>query len=166
MGDVDQRGSAPLRERLDECVKGALRVGSQCPLADLERALEAPQVESVTRHEQRIAGRTRHQHVIAAGLQELPKLGHAHTQRGRARGRLVRAPQLLHQPVARHDTTGVEQQQRQQLTLAGARHRDGAPVMGDLQRSEDAEVHGGATLPAAVTPTLRTRNARRRGCDP
>ena len=49
VGDVHQRGAAPLAERARERVHGALGIARQHALALVERALEAPQVEAVAR---------------------------------------------------------------------------------------------------------------------
>ena len=58
VGDVGQRRSAPLVERARERVDGARGIRRAARAVALgEAALEAPQVEPVARHEQRVAGR-------------------------------------------------------------------------------------------------------------
>jgi hypothetical protein len=51
------------------------------------------------------------------------------------------APQLVDQPVARHDLIRVQQENRQHGALLAARERKLPPVVADLERAEDAEIH-------------------------
>src|SRR6185436_15609808 len=100
----------------------------------------------------------------AAAAQRLAQLGDPHAKRGSARRRLMLSPELVHQPVAGDDPARVEQQERQELALARTRDGQLAPVVGDLQRAEDPEVHAVATL--SVTRPLRDRYGAAGGSSP
>lgn len=51
------------------------------------------------------------------------------------------APELVDQPFAGHDLVGVQQQVGQERLLLAAADGDRPPVIDDLHRTEDAEIH-------------------------
>jgi hypothetical protein len=106
---------------------------------------------------------------VDAALERFPGAQTAQlaAERGRARRRLLVAPERVHQSIGGDDLPGVQEQDRQELALPGPGDPDRAALVPDLERSKDAELHAfapRATVPAAVTPPLRLRHARGRGC--
>ena len=73
--------------------------------------------------------------------ERLAQLGDAHLQRRAARIRRLLAPQVVDEPVGRHDLVNAQQQNREQRALLGARQRHQRVAVGDLERAEDPEVH-------------------------
>ena len=76
-----------------------------------------------------------------AGSERLAQLGDAHLQRRTARLRRLLAPQVVDEPVGRHDLVNAHQQNREQRALLGARQRHQRVAVGDFKRAEDPEVH-------------------------
>jgi hypothetical protein len=53
------------------------------------------------------------------------------------------APEGVHDPIGGEHLVRVEEQEREQGSAAAASERDGAPLVEDLERAQDAELHGG-----------------------
>ncbi len=163
VGDVGQRRAAPQREGVAQERGGAL--GRRRPGLAHEvlepgqvelRALDAQQVARLARDEPPVAHRT-------------PQPRHVDLDALRDRRRRRLAPDLVDQPVGRDDLVGVQQQDREQGTLARAAERQRAAVRVGLHRSEQPELHRGsftAPHPERLPGPARVRRIGPRGAVP
>jgi hypothetical protein len=164
IGEVGQRGTAPQRERFPEQLGGALRRAVRERAGALgEQALEARPVELVGADPDQVAaplGDDQALGVIAA-LKRLPQPRDVHLEALRRGGRRTLVPELVDQPIARHELVGVQEQDGQHRTLLAAGERQLLSLVADLERAEDAEVHSAASLVAVSrlrNRVLPTRN--------
>src|ERR671923_957123 len=101
IGEVGERDTAPEREGIVEA-------------SFLLQALRALEIELVGFDAQEVAGRARHEPLLA---EQLAELRHVYLQRlERGLGRLV-FPERLDQAISRDDAVRVQEQHRQQRTL-------------------------------------------------
>ena len=152
VGQVAERRPAPQRERAVERLQ---RGAGREPGRGVHAALEPVRVDLVGRDGEPVAGPLAHEQggrrtAVAPGLQVGAQVGDADGQR--ARGGVARdaLPGGLEQRVGRHGAPRVDEQPRQDGALlgAGGRGAGGRPV--DLDRAEDAEVHGADLTGAAA----------------
>ena len=88
-------------------------------------------------------------------LEQLPEPGNVLLERGRSVLGRMAAPELLDQPIARDDATGVEQEQGEQTPLLEPAQPNLSPALEHLERPEDREVKDGgqsATVPRVSAP--------------
>lgn len=124
VGEVRERHAAPQPEGLLQVVDGArVVVRGERALAGREQALEPREVDLIRGRHQRVPGWARHEQV-AARAQPLAQLRHADAQRGRPGRRRVLAPEVVHQPVRRHDLAVMHHEDRQQRPLGRPGDRD------------------------------------------
>ncbi len=117
VGEIRERRPTPEPERLAQQPGSGGGIGRG---SLLDEPLEAADVELVAVEPQDVAGRARDEQ-RGAGAERLAQPRDARLQRRRARlGRLAR-PELLDQPVRRDDLVGVEEQEREQVSLPRAR---------------------------------------------
>ena len=147
VGEVRQRRPAPQVERLAKSLGCARRVP---PPGDgnrhLELALETLRVERLGLGPQRIPPRPGRQDLArrplgALRLEQPAQLSDVDLERVRRRRRWGLAPEGIDQPVARDRFVRVHEQDREQRTLLGGGQRQHAPLITNLERSEDAELH-------------------------
>ena len=152
---IGQRPPAPQTLGLAERPRrgiGITRLERPPPI--LDQILEAPQVELPGRNVQDVTRRPRDQRrpTGAVRAERLAQARHVDLQRvARRRGRIV-SPQLLDQPIPRHDPIGAQQQDREQRALLRSPQREPPAVRVDRQRAKDAKVHYKATLSRSPAP--------------
>jgi hypothetical protein len=125
------------------------------------------QVERARLDVQQVARRARDEHPVAATVraERLAKPRDVDLQRVAGGSGWVVGPQLLDQPVARHDAVGLEQQDRQQRPLLGPTEREPVTVRADLERAEDAEVDRSPNRPATLSRSAAPRQRLRATCE-
>jgi hypothetical protein len=137
-GEVGQRGAAPQRERRPEVVRrGGGGAGAQRRSAFVEVAPEAVEVDGVGLDLQEVPGRAGDEDV---GLQDLAQGGDVDLDELDGGSGRPLAPQLVDDPVARHDLVRVEQQQSQQGSLLRRPEPDRRTVHHRLQRAQQPEL--------------------------
>ena len=137
---VRQGRAAPQRQRLAEALAGrrgrALRK-LRTTLAD--QALEAVQVQGVGLDPEDIAGRPGDEQTAVRIEQLAQRRDIELHELGRGRGRPL-APELVDDPIARHDLVRVEQQQRQDRPLLRRPELDRHTLDHRLERAEKPEL--------------------------
>jgi hypothetical protein len=147
IGEIRQRRAAPQRERVLELRHGRSHVAvSQFHTGLGDQPFEAMRVEPLRIERELVAALAGYDRAGRAApvvtAQRLTKPRDMHLQRlGRASRRIL-APQLVDQAVGRERLVEVDQQQRQQSARLASRKREPAVTVEDLERAEDAEVHG------------------------
>jgi hypothetical protein len=141
--ELDQRRSAPGRQRLPVEPRGRDRVAVGGGAGGRHLVGEAQRIDAVTRKVEHVAGRTgRHQLARRPGGGQRPaQLRHPNLERIARVHRQGRPPQAVHQDRNGDHPPGRERQQREQLPLATPGHRPSLPVDDDLDRPEDTDVH-------------------------
>ena len=144
VGEVGERRPAPQRERL------AQRLG---PCGRVERGglgeqpLEPCRVDGVRRHVEHVARRPRAQQI---GAEDAAEAGNGVLERPDSRRRRPLAPELIDEPVDRDDDAGPHEQRREQRALLAPRQRDhDPPVVPNLERAEETELHRPFVTPIA-----------------
>ena len=97
-------------------------------------------VQFARRQLDQIARRHRPDPLPALG-ETLPQPGHLVVQRGGRRGRLLVAPQVLHQPISRHDRVRMQQQRGQQRPSQGPADLGRPRPVVDPDRAQQLEPH-------------------------
>ncbi len=136
--ELRQRRTAPQRERLAERRRGIVRV----PLGELapslgRAALEHEQVELVRGDVQLVRPRPGLER-LAEGLSELGDVRLEYLRHGLGR---ALAPEGVDQLAGRNCLTRVQEQHSEERPRLPSLERDRPPVLGDLERPEDPEVH-------------------------
>jgi len=140
--DVGQRRASPQGERLAQeagRVRGPAARERVPTLA--QEPLEAIDVELAVLDPQRVAAPVRLEPVPFAVAERAPQAADVvlqHLRRGR-RGRL--APQRVDQAIARDRLVAMQEQQHQHNALPALAELDGAVLVGDLERSQQAKEH-------------------------
>ena len=146
VGQVGQHPAAPQAQRLPQR-PGGFRVPARLQRGSPRReaVLEPRRVKPLTVHPQQVPAVPGHQDLArrAPGPGRLQRL--AQVRDVDLHGRdpplgWVPAPDVLGQPVQRHDPVRLQQQQREHRPLPRAAQRHQASAPGDLQRSQNAEV--------------------------
>jgi hypothetical protein len=135
VGEIRQRWAAPQSQRQAQLLGSLARLGVAGLLKQL---LEPLRVELAGSDLQHVAARTRQQHVVAERLAQLRDVT---LQRLGGGLRPPLAPQAIDQSLACDELVRVQQQNREQLALPSRADDERPIVIGDLQGSEDAEVH-------------------------
>ena len=104
----------------------------------LELLPEAIEVKLAWLNPERIASRLRLQTVVA---EDATELRHIVLQDLRRRRRRLVGPELVDQPVGRKRLIRMDQEKCEQRSLLAAPDRELSPVVTDLERAEDAEIH-------------------------
>src|SRR5204862_4284433 len=139
VGEVGERRPAPETEGLAQhggCVLclAACERGARV----LREPLESVQVELVGRDADHVAGRSRlDRRVGAERLPELRDLALYLRDGGHRRGAGV---EVVREALDRDDTVRVQEQDREGCALPRSAEWDGAALLDDLQRSQDAEL--------------------------
>ena len=146
IGQVGQHLAPPQAQRLPQRPGGLLvpaRLQRRPP--GREAVLEPRRVQPLTVHAQQVPAAPGHQDLARrapgpARLQRLAQVRDVDLHGGDPPLGRVPGPEVLGEPVQRHDPVRLEQQQREHgpLPRAAQRHRTTGP--GDLQRSENAEL--------------------------
>jgi hypothetical protein len=140
VGELAERRAAPQRERVAQRRGGALGVTRRERAATVvEQPLEPGRVERVVVEHELVRVPARAQRVRRG--QRAPELRDEVLHHLRRGGRGVAVPELLDDAVARHRAVALDDQQREQLTLAAAAERRRMRVVEYLERTEDADVH-------------------------
>ena len=106
-------------------------------------ALEPVRVDLLGRDAEHVAGRARLEDVRA----ELPAQARDRVlERGRRGSRRLPAPELVDEPVGRHDAAGLQDEKGHERPLPVTAKRDRAAVALDLERAQDAELQRHARL--------------------
>ena len=154
--ETGENRSPPERERLAEEAGGCAGVPGHRALTGLgEEALEPPEVDLLRLGMNHIAGRARLDRVCL-GPEGLPQLGHVQLDRLRCRRRWRLPPQLLDQPVYRHDLVRVDQEHGEHGSGLGGAERDLTALEQHLERAEDAVLHGSLLPPRGRKGKLPT----------
>src|SRR5215210_2676444 len=146
VGELGERRAAPQSQRLPQQLERALRgpLGERTA-ALLQQTLEALQVKLSSTDAHQIATATRDHDAVravpAVSLERPAQPRHVHLQALRSAGRRPLTPERLDQAVARDDLVRMQQQDCQQRPLLASRNYRRAPMVCDLERAEDAEVH-------------------------
>ena len=143
---ITERRAAPQRERRLERRGGMLRTArGELASALGEELLKPMRIEAVWVESQPVA--------VLAGLDQFasaarqvagerpPQPRDADLQRLHRAGLRALSPELVDQPVGRQRLVAMQEKQRQERPLLGARDRDHPALVEDLERSKDAEVH-------------------------
>ena len=140
IGELRERRAAPHRERFAQQRRRTLRVTGGLRRAPVREPLPEPvDVELTLPDTECITSCQRLQTVVA---QYAAQLGDVVLEDLRRRRRRLLAPELVDQPVRRERFVRVDQQEREQRTLlAAADARPSPPVVADLERTEDVEIH-------------------------
>ena len=146
--EVGERGSAPELEGFAEqpCFRGRLGVSGL-----LQQPFEAVAVDGVLRQGEPIAGRSRDKDVSP---DQLPQRGDGVLERPGRRRRRALAPEVGDQPVGGDGLAGPQCQRGQERTLLPPRQRNDPVGAPQLERAEQADVHG-----RVVTPSTSKANA-------
>ena len=123
------------------------------PPAFRAEALEPREVELLRVDREHVSRRPRLEDLMR--LEQLPEPGNVLLERGRSVLGRMAAPELLDQPIARDDATGVEQEQGEQTPLLEPAQPNLSPALEHLERPEDREVKDGgqsATVPRVSAP--------------
>ncbi len=140
---VGQGRPSPQRQRLAKPLGSRLVVSSGCVLASLgQEVLKAGSVESSTLDLQEVAGRLgKHDGIATCFSEGLAQAGDENSER--PGGSLVDlpAPEVLHQVLGRDDAVGGQQEKDEDGPLAAPGKCYRPPLMGDLERTKDAEFH-------------------------
>ena len=144
VGDVAERRPAPQGQR---ALERRQRLGGRRAGGGPDAALEAVRVELIGGDREPVARALADEQrgrraAVAVRLQERAQVGHAHRERARGGVAGDVRPDGLEQLVCGHGAAGVDEQPREDRALlrAGGRGAGDGPV--DLDRAEDAEVHG------------------------
>jgi hypothetical protein len=151
-GNVHERLATPqakgLAERLG-CSRGLglVRLGDEL--------LEPVDVELLPAHLDRVSGGTRDDQPTARP-ERLPQMRDTDLQSGRPRRRRPFRPERIEQTVGTDDLVGMQEQHRQERAKPGPGEANGLPAVPNLERAEDAELHG-AILTLGVVRCTHTR---------
>ena len=135
-GEVCERGPPPQRERVSQ-ERRRLRGRGRSGL--LDEPLEAKQVELIGGDLQEVPVLTRDDRL--ARRNRLAQAGDVVLERVRRRPRRAGAPELVDQAVGRDHLVRMREQDREERPLACAAECEPAPVVCNLQRAEDPELH-------------------------
>jgi hypothetical protein len=137
--EVGERRTAPQLERLPEHDGGALRIEVQLGPPAGHELLEAVDVTLARPDLQAISAPARLEPAVPA---ELPSQGrHLVVEHPLRRPRRRLPPQILHQPIRRHQLVRPEDQKGEQGPLSPRANREGDTVVADhLERAKQAEV--------------------------
>ena len=139
VGELGERRAAPHRERFAQQQRRALRVTGGLRSAPVrDPLLEPVDVELPRPDAECIASCQRLETAVA---QDAAQLGDVVLDDLRRRRRRLLGPELVDQPVRRERFVRVDQQKREQRALLAAADRDLPPVVADLERTEDVEIH-------------------------
>jgi hypothetical protein len=154
--EVGEGRSAPEREGVLHDGQGLLGlVGGERIDPLVEEPLEADAVDAFGIDPEDVARGAGHEDLgltpCSLRFEQLPQLGDVHVEDVGGRfGRLAR-PEVVDQPVGRHDLAGVQEQRGEQRALLGAPETERLPSTTDFERPENQEVqvppHRGRTLP-------------------
>jgi hypothetical protein len=140
VGDVGQGRASPEPERFAEDRGRLLRCPGREPAAPLrEELLESLEVELALRDPKAVSGPLGRD---AARPQPLSERVHLHLERVPSGLPGLLAPERVDEEIARDDLVRVQQQVGEQQRLPSGSERDGAAVVDDLERSQNAEVRG------------------------
>ena len=109
---------------------------AQCLAAAGVQLLEAAKVEGVSVELDQVAGRARAQQLVR---QLLAQLGDEDLHHLLSAVRHLVAPEVVDEPIHRHDPVGVQQQQREQGLLLAARQPDGPGVVTSPREARESE---------------------------
>ena len=136
VGEVGQRGSPPQSERLFEQLRRPRRLRASSARDEL---LEDVQVELTSLNLEHVARRAGDQLV---GLELLAQPGDVDLERlAGGRGCTI-PPESIDEGLARDDLVRVQEENGHERALSRPPELEGSAVARDLQRSEDAELHG------------------------
>ena len=139
IGEVGQRRAAPQSERVAQQRRGPRRVACRLsPLPLVETLLEAVNVQLASLNVECVTSRLGPQTVVAQCATQLRDVVLEDLRRRRGR---PLTPKLVDQPVRRERLVRMDQQERQQRTLLATPERDRSPLIADLERTEDVEIH-------------------------
>ena len=114
----------------------------------LDQQLEAKQIELVRPDTDHVARFLRDDRLVRR--ERFAELRDVVLQRVRGRAGRPSAPQLLDQPVCRHDLVRAREQEGEQRPLPRAAEREHTALLDDLERSQDAELHVFSSCTPAV----------------
>ena len=134
VGEVGQRRPRPEPERLSQRARPLPR---RHPPRLQHEPLEAAHVDRLGIDPQPVAGRPRLERL---GAEQLPQARHAVLHVGRRRGRRSPLPQLVDQPVERHDVVRLQEEERHQRALLRPTQPDRHTPHTSLQRAQHAEL--------------------------
>ncbi len=139
LAEVGERGTTPERERLVEGADRGLRFDGEEASRVAEQRLEVKGVHLRRVRAEHVAGAAA---LDALGAEGLAKVRRVALERVAGRlGRLL-APHLVDQDLGRDEVVRAQEQVGEDRPLLRAAERDRAVPLGDLQRPEDAELHG------------------------
>ena len=138
VGEVGERASSPQSERLSERLPGSAGILLEQTMAFCRETLELPRVEIAVGEGKSVAGR---HGLDRCGTERAAKLRDEVLERLRSGRRRRAAPELLDQTIRGDDLARVQGEKREQRTLASCAELDDATVVGDLERTEDANLH-------------------------
>jgi hypothetical protein len=144
--EVGERRASPKAQARAQRARRAIGVTRfERAQAFVKQSLEARGVELVVSDSQQVAGVVRHEHLGGLSarppwLQRRTQVGHVGLQGVQRAVRWAVFPQLLKEPVARHNVVRLEEQQRENPTLLRTAESYRAAINDDLQRPEDPEL--------------------------
>ena len=158
---VGQRRTAPQRERLAQIVPGSGGVaGGERRPACVHEALEAQQVELLGSKADDVSRRLGRDRIGGTlGREPSPQLRHTNLKRLHARRRQDRPPELVEQPIGRHDLVRVEQQEPEQRAPPSPRMRT-TSSLGMLSWLQDRVDPAGVGNLGQRASSLRRRHRR------
>jgi hypothetical protein len=115
-----------------------------------QQALEAPGVDRIVVHLERVAGASRHDARARGELS--PQLRHVHLQHLHGRGGRRGPPQRVDEAVGRASHSALDEKRSKQPPLLGRRDPHSARRPGDLERAKDAKL-ARSTRPHALIVT-------------
>jgi hypothetical protein len=141
VGELDERRPAPERERTAQSrFRLGRRAGRERTSTLRQQALEPARIDRLGVDAQHVPRRVRRQD---AGVgQRLAQVRHVRLHDLGRGGRRARRPQLRDEALGGYHLVRPQEEQHEQRPLAAAPERERPIVVHDLERPENAEVHG------------------------